>query len=181
VKQVGVLAIQGAFERHAIMLRSLQREAVLVRAPEQLAELGGLILPGGESTVQLALIERLGLGPALHAFVRSGRPVLATCAGAILAAREVQNPQQRSFAWIDLAIMRNAYGRQLASFEAQSDDEPRLPLVLIRAPRIVEYGPGVEVLARHEGAPVLVRQGSVTCATYHPELTTDARVHAAVF
>jgi 5'-phosphate synthase pdxT subunit len=181
MKRVGVLALQGAFERHAAMLRGLSHRVVLVNAPEQLPELDGLVLPGGESTVQLALIARFGLEPELHRFVRSGRPVLATCAGAILAARAVKNPEQRSFGWIDVTVLRNAYGRQLDSFEAQSDEAPASHLVFIRAPRIVARGPGVEVLARYRGEPVLVREGNLTCATYHPELTGDERVHAAVF
>jgi 5'-phosphate synthase pdxT subunit len=176
-----VLALQGAFERHAAVLRRLSHRVVLVNAPEQLAELDGLVLPGGESTVQLALIARFGLEAELHRFVRSGRPVLATCAGAILAARAVRNPEQRSFGWIDVTVMRNAYGRQLDSFEAESDEAPAAHLVFIRAPRIVAHGPAVEVLARYGGEPVLVRQENLTCATYHPELTGGEQVHAAVF
>lgn len=181
MKRIGVLALQGAFERHAVVLRELAHEAVLVTGPDELVAVDGLVLPGGESTVQLTLIERLGLEDELHRFVRSGRPILATCAGVILAARTVLNPEQRSFGWIDLTVVRNAYGRQLDSFEAHSDEAPASQLVFIRAPRIVAHGPSVQVLARHTGEPVLVRERNVTCATYHPELTRDVHVHATVF
>jgi 5'-phosphate synthase pdxT subunit len=181
VARVAVLAVQGAFERHAEVLHSLQHTAVLARNPDDLTDVDGLILPGGESTVQLMLIERLGLEPALRALVDAGKPVLATCAGVILAARSVVNPEQRSLGWIDLQVARNAYGRQLDSFEAASDEAPDLPMVFIRAPRILAHGPRVEVLARHRGEPVLVRERNLTCATFHPELTDDARVHRSVF
>jgi 5'-phosphate synthase pdxT subunit len=141
------------------------------------------------------MIARLGLEPGLRGLVASGRPVLATCAGLILLARAVSRPAQRSLASLDVDVARNAYGRQLDSFEARADEpwpadtgaeEARaaatpLPLVFIRAPRIERLGAGVEVLARHRGEPVLVRQGNITAATFHPELTADVRVHAAVF
>jgi len=179
--RVGVLALQGAFERHSEVVKELGHEPVLVNSAHPLATLDGLILPGGESTVQLMLIERLGLEDSLRAFVASGKPVLATCAGVILSARSVSNPEQRSFGFIDLSVVRNAYGRQLDSFEAESDAEPKLPLVFIRAPRITAHGPGVEVLARHRSEPVLVRERNLTCATFHPELSGDTRVHALVF
>jgi pyridoxal 5'-phosphate synthase pdxT subunit len=179
--RVGVLAVQGAFERHANVVRSLQHEPVLVQAPAHMENLDGLILPGGESTTQLMLLERLGIEAPLQAFVSSGKPVLATCAGLILAARTVHNPEQRSYGWIDLTVTRNAYGRQLDSFEAESDSAPKLPLIFIRAPRITAHGPNVEVLARHKGEPVLVRERNLTCATFHPELSDDTTVHARVF
>jgi pyridoxal 5'-phosphate synthase pdxT subunit len=178
--RIGVLAVQGAFARHADMLQTLRHQPILVRTASDLAELAGLVLPGGESTVQLSLIERLALAEPLQALVRQGVPVLATCAGMILAAREVQNPAQKSFAWIDVSVTRNGFGRQVDSFEARADDG-RLPLVFIRAPRIREVGPGVEVLARYRDEPVLVRQGLVTAASFHPELSGDDSVHAQVF
>jgi 5'-phosphate synthase pdxT subunit len=181
VARVAVLAVQGAFERHAQVLQALQHTAVFVRNPADLSDIEGLILPGGESTTQLMMIERLGLEPGLRALVERGKPVLATCAGVILAARSVQNPEQRSFGWTDLTVARNAYGRQLDSFEAESDAEPKLKLVFIRAPRILAHGPNVEVLARHKGEPVLVRERNVTSATFHPELTDDPYVHRMVF
>lgn len=181
MKRIGVLALQGAFERHAVVLRELSHQAVMVTAPEQLADLDGLVLPGGESTTQLTLIACFGLEEELHRFVRSGRPILATCAGVILAAREVKNPEQHCFGWIDLTVVRNAYGRQLDSFECASDNATTSTAIFIRAPRIIAHGPAVQVLARHNGEPVLVRERNVTCATYHPELCGDANVHAEVF
>jgi 5'-phosphate synthase pdxT subunit len=163
--RIGVLALQGGFAAHS-------------RALEDVA---GLILPGGESTTQLKLLARHGLEPALESFVRSGRPVLATCAGLILAAREVQSPAQRSFGWLDVAVARNAWGRQVDSFVADADAPSGLPLVFIRAPRILSVGPKVEVLAAFKTEPVLVRQGSIWGATFHPELTLDRRVHQWIF
>ena len=176
MSEIGVLALQGAFQRHVAALERLGLGAVLVRRPEQLARLAGLILPGGESSVQLELIARAGLEPALLAFARSGRPILGTCAGLILLAREVRSPVQRSFGLLDVCVARNAWGRQIDSFEAE-DDEHGMPLVFIRAPRILEHG-RAEVLARYRGEPVLVRQGNVLAATFHPELTSDLRVYA---
>lgn len=178
--RVGVLAVQGAFARHADVLRALGHESVLVTAPRDLQGLAGLILPGGESTVQLRLIARLGLEAPLRAFVQEGRPLLATCAGLILVARSVIEPSQHSFGFVDVAVRRNGYGRQLDSFEAR-DDADQLSLIFIRAPRITDFGAGVEVLARHRGEPVLLREGNVTCASFHPELSGDSRVHAQVF
>jgi len=197
---LGVLALQGAFARHAELLVERGHRVRLVRDARDFDDLGGLVLPGGESTVQLDLIGRLGLEAKLTELVRSGRPVLATCAGMILLARHVTHPAQRSFGLLDVDVVRNAYGRQLDSFEATSDEawpgaaavspsgrEPKrhepspLPLVFIRAPRIERMDARVEVLARHRGEPVLVRQGNITAATFHPELTADARVHDAVF
>jgi 5'-phosphate synthase pdxT subunit len=178
--RVGVLAVQGAFARHAEVLRKLGHESVFVTAPQDLHGLTGLIFPGGESTVQLQLIARLGLEAPLRAFVQEGKPLLATCAGLILAARSVVEPNQHSFGFIDVAVRRNGYGRQLDSFEAR-DDADRLPLIFIRAPRITELGAAVEVLARHCGEPVLLRERNVICATFHPELSGDPSVHAHVF
>jgi 5'-phosphate synthase pdxT subunit len=151
-----------------------------VRDADSLTELDGLVLPGGESTTMLKLIDRFGLGPALAAFVAGGKPVLATCAGLILSARQVSQPAQPSFGWLDVAVARNAWGRQLDSFTATADDGVT-PLVFIRAPRIVAVGPAVRVLATVAGEPVLVRQANVTGATFHPELTADRRLHQAVF
>jgi 5'-phosphate synthase pdxT subunit len=177
--RVGVLAVQGAFEAHARVLARLGVEPVLVRAPADLTRLDGLILPGGESTVQLSLLERLQLEQPLSAAIAGGLPVLATCAGVILLARHVTQPEQRSFGLVNISVQRNGFGRQLDSFEARADDSD-LPLVFIRAPRIIEVGAGVQVLARHRGEPVLVRQDDITCATFHPELTGDDRVHRQV-
>jgi pyridoxal 5'-phosphate synthase pdxT subunit len=222
---VGILSLQGGFAAHARALHDIGLEAREVRDARDLGQAGGLVLPGGESTAQLRLIERHGLAESLAAFIASGRPALATCAGLILAARRVrpgrtpssplargapgdssrfpvglrstsprgaavpvsplaaseegQTTSQRSFGWLDVEVERNAYGRQLDSFEDRSDEG--LPLVFIRAPRIVALGSGVSVLARWRGEPVLVRKGSVTGATFHPELTPDRRVHRLAF
>jgi pyridoxal 5'-phosphate synthase pdxT subunit len=178
---IGVLAVQGAFARHAEVVRGLGHQVRLVRDPAAFAELDGLILPGGESTVQLRLIARLELEAPLRAFVARGKPLLATCAGLILIARTVGQPQQPSFGLIDVALTRNAWGRQLDSFEAVSDEPEALPLVFIRAPRITECGSAVEIRARYRGEAVLVRERNLTCATFHPELSDDTRVHASVF
>jgi len=175
-RAVGVLALQGGFAAHARAIEEIGVRAVLVRRPADLCGADALVLPGGESTAQLRLIDREGLAGPLRAFVASGRPVLATCAGLILAAARVTQPGQPSFGWIDVAVARNAWGRQVASFEATSDDGAH-PLLFIRAPRIVEVGAGVLVLATFRGEPVLVRQGLVTGATFHPELTADRAVH----
>lgn len=189
--RVGVLALQGGFAAHAAALAACGHAPVEVRTSADLATVGGLVLPGGESTTMLKLLDWTGLAEPLDAFVRAGRPILATCAGLILAARQVTNPPQRGFGWLDVAVARNAWGRQLDSFEARSDRRhgvtpydavpDALPLVFIRAPRITETGPEVEVLATFEGEPVLVRQGAFVGGTFHPELTEDRAVHRAVF
>ncbi|MBN1944505.1 MAG: pyridoxal 5'-phosphate synthase glutaminase subunit PdxT [Bradymonadales bacterium] len=177
---IGVMSLQGGFAAHIARLQELGHRTVQVRTAEALNGLDGLILPGGESTTHLKLIDRYHLRSSLESFVASGRPVLATCAGLILAARQVTAPSQPSFGWIDIAVARNAYGRQLDSFESVAD-EGELPLVFIRAPRIVEVGKQVEVLATLNGDPILVRQDNFTGATFHPELTDDWRVHRQVF
>lgn len=179
--KIGVLALQGAFAAHARALEALGHDPVLVRQPRHLEGVEGLVLPGGESTTQLSLLDRLGLWAPLDALVRAGAPTLCTCAGLILAAREVTHPAQRSFGWLDVSVARNAWGRQVDSFEAQADPPLDLPLVFIRAPRITRAGADVEVLAALEGEPVLVRQGHVTGATFHPELTGRLDVHRGVF
>ncbi len=175
---VGVLALQGGFDAHVARARELGHETRAVRVPGDLAGLDGLVLPGGESTTMLRLLDELEA--ALDAFVRAGHPVLATCAGLVLAARTVTDPAQRSFGWIDVAVARNAWGRQVESFEAKADDTGE-PLVFIRAPRITARGRDVEVLATFDGEPVLVRQANVYGATFHPELTEDRRIHRRVF
>lgn len=177
--RVGVLAVQGAFERHARVLEALGIEPVYVRSPADFTGLDGLILPGGESTVQWKLLERLELEGPLLELAAAGRPVLATCAGLILVAARVSQPVQRGLGLVDVHVARNAWGRQIDSFEDVS--EGGRPLVFIRAPRILEVGPRVEVVDRYRGEPILVRQANVTCASFHPELTDDAGVHAMVF
>lgn len=177
---IGVLALQGGFAAHATALARLGHRVVEVRVSADLEGLDGLVLPGGESTVQLKLIDREGLGGPLDRFVRSGAPVLATCAGLILASRRVRGPAQPSFGWVDVDVARNAWGRQVDSFEATSDGGA-LPLVFIRAPRVERVGEGVEIVERFGGEPVLVRQCNVWGATFHPELTADLSVHRTVF
>ena len=174
---VGVLALQGGFAAHVHALREIGCNVREVRTPRDLEGLEGLVLPGGESTTMLRLLGELE--PALDEFVRAGHPVLATCAGLILAARTVSDPEQRSFGWIDVAVARNAWGRQVDSFSAA--DDAGAPLVFIRAPRITAQGGDVEVLARFQGEPILVRQGNRYGATFHPELTSDRCLHARVF
>jgi len=180
--KVGVLAIQGDFEAHARALARAGAEAVLVRRPKELDGLDALVLPGGESTTIAKGMARLGLYQPLRAFAESGRPMLGTCAGAILMAREVENHPVPSLGLVDVVAVRNAYGTQVDSFTAPVDAGAApglegLRCVFIRAPRLRDPGPGVEVLARVDGAPVLLRQGTRWVATFHPELTDDPRVH----
>jgi len=178
---VGVLAIQGDFDAHRRRLEELGATVVLVKKPEQLDQIDALVIPGGESTTFLKFLEQQGFKEKLRDFVRA-KPTFGTCAGAILLASEVQNPPQESLHAIDIAVRRNAYGRQVDSFIAEADsslgDTP-LEMVFIRAPRIERVGPGVDVLARQANDPVLVRQGKVMVATFHPELSADNRVHEA--
>jgi 5'-phosphate synthase pdxT subunit len=159
-------------------LAEIGHDAFEARTVEDLARADGLVLPGGESTTMLRLLDRFGLEQALADFVRSRRPVLATCAGAILVAREVEGGQ-RSLAMLDVAVERNAWGRQIESFEAVGDRGT--PMIFIRAPRITKVGARAEVLETLRGEPVLAREKNITAATFHPELTPDRRLHAAVF
>jgi pyridoxal 5'-phosphate synthase pdxT subunit len=177
--RIGVLAIQGDFAAHARALEEAGAEAVEVRKPAELAELDGLILPGGESTTFLKFLERDGFLQSVQHFVAE-KPTFGTCAGCILMAREVAHPAQESLAVMDIRVERNAYGRQIDS--AIQTGETKLPggpleMVYIRAPRITGAGPSVEVLAERDGYPVLVRQGPLLAATFHPELSGDRRVH----
>ncbi len=177
--RIGVLAIQGDFAAHAQALEEAGAIAVEVRKPAELAGLDGIILPGGESSTFLKFLERGGLLESLQNFVNE-KPTFGTCAGCILLARNVTNPPQASLGAIDISVERNAYGRQIDS--AIKVGETKLPggpleMVYIRAPRISQVGPGVEVLAERDGFPVLVRQGKLLAATFHPELSTDRRVH----
>ncbi len=178
--RIGVLAVQGGFAAHARALEALGHEVREVRSPADLDDADGLVLPGGESGVQLELIARLGLAEPIAALVARGAPVLATCAGLILAARRVGSPEQPSFGFLDVAVERNAYGRQVHSFE-DVDDAGLYRLVFIRAPRIVEVGPRAEVLATWRGEPILVREGRVIGASFHPELTGDLAIHRLTF
>lgn len=173
--RVGVLALQGDFEAHAKTLRSLGAEPREVRTPAEMEGLDALVIPGGESTTIGKQIESAGLEAALRAHHEAGQPILGTCAGLILCDAE-------HLGFIDAVARRNAFGRQLQSFEAELEvegagDEP-LRAVFIRAPWVESHGEGVEVLASHEGHPVAIREGSVLACAFHPELTDDPRFHA---
>jgi len=184
-KRVGVLALQGDFEAHQIALERAGAEAVQVRTAEELENIDGLIIPGGESTTMLKLLNLMDLKEPLRRFV-SEKPVFGTCAGAILLAKDVLNPPQESFGAVDLTVERNGYGRQIDSRVAQIEPDAEfqrrvgagdMEAVFIRAPIIRRTGPGVNILAQYDGIPVLVEQGKYLVATFHPELTGDARVH----
>jgi pyridoxal 5'-phosphate synthase pdxT subunit len=178
--KIGVLAIQGDFAAHTRMLERMDVESVEVRRSEDLEEIDGLIMPGGESTTMLKFVSEEGLAEPIRNLAHRGKPIFGTCAGAILLAREVTGPAQPSLGLIDITVERNAYGRQVDSFvgEAETDIEGGpLESVFIRAPRIIRLGPRVETLARIGGEPVLVREGNILVATFHPELSNDQRVH----
>lgn len=176
---IGVLAIQGDYDAHAQALREAGAEAVLVRKPEELAGIDGLIIPGGESTTFLKFLERDGFLGSLREFVQT-KPTFGTCAGCILLATEVTHPPQKSLSMLNATVERNAYGRQIdSSIHTAATELPGGPLemVYIRAPRIAKTGEGVRVLAERDGFPVLVEQGHILAATFHPELSADRRVH----
>jgi pyridoxal 5'-phosphate synthase pdxT subunit len=186
--KVGVLALQGDFDAHRKRLEELGAEVVLIKRPEQLDEVDGLVIPGGESGTFLKLLGEAGF-EKLKQFALS-KPTFGTCAGAILLASEVENPKQAGLGALDIRIRRNAYGRQLDSSiregrfvdgrsgENKATDSP-IEMVFIRAPKIERVGPGVEVIATEDGDPVAVRQGRTMAATFHPELSEDTRVHRA--
>jgi len=181
--RVGVLALQGDFAAHGKALDELGVEWGLVKTPPELAQVQGLIIPGGESTTLLKLMAPIAMRPALEHFHAQGRPIFGTCAGLILLAQETVRPQQESLGFINIVAERNAYGRQIDSFIALgtplAEDlgpEP-LEMVFIRAPKIAELRPGVTPLATYKDEIVLARQGSVLVSSFHPELTADRRVH----
>ena len=182
IEHVGILAIQGDVEAHRRMLEGLGVTVSDVLSESDLDAVDALVIPGGESTTIAKGIERLGLRKALKKRISKGMPVLGTCAGAILLAREVQNHPVPVLGAMDVTAVRNAYGTQVDSFAAPVDDGAApgledLRCVFIRAPQLVNPGPGVEVLARVDGQAVLMREENVLCATFHPELTSDSRVH----
>ena len=179
---IGVLALQGAFRAHAARLAELGVDAREVRRPTDLDGVEGLVMPGGESTTMSSLLASSGLFDELKPRICDGLPVFGTCAGMILLATEVLDgrPDQRTFGAIDVTVRRNGYGRQLDSFESDLAIDGVAGTfhgVFIRAPRVESAGPAVEVLARHEDVPVLVRQGTAMAASFHPELTPDPRLH----
>ncbi len=178
---IGVLAIQGDYEAHGRVLEGLGAKVMYVRKPEQLDSVDALVIPGGESTTFLKLLEQKGFFEKLGQFVKI-KPALGTCAGAILLAKEVEGPSQASLGALDICIRRNAYGRQLESSIRQGETKlggGPMEMVFIRAPKIEKVGKEVEVLASENGDPVLVRQGKIMAATFHPELSGDIRVHQA--
>ena len=178
--KIGILAVQGDFEAHAATLARMGAKYVFVRTPCDLDGVDAVILPGGESTTQWKFLVEEGLDKALVEHAAEGGAIFGTCAGAILLAKEVRNPEQDSLKLADIAVIRNGYGRQLASEVRQGataiSPEP-IEMVFIRAPIIERVGPDVEVLASSEGNPVLIRQGRMLIATFHPELTNDSSVH----
>jgi len=174
--KIGVLAIQGDFEAHKKRLEQLGADVVLVRKAEQLDEIDGLVIPGGESGAFLKILGEHGLAK-LKEFVRA-KPTFGTCAGAIMLAREVTNPAQPGLGALDIRVRRNAYGRQIdSSIRTGNFDGSPLEMVFIRAPKIDQLGPNVEVIATEGDDPVVVRQGKAMAATFHPELSDDPRVH----
>lgn len=178
--RVGILAVQGDFEAHAAMLARMGVEHVFVRTPSDMDGVDAMILPGGESTTQWKFLIEEGLDQALRAHAARGGATFGTCAGAILLAREVCKPEQPSLGLADITVIRNAYGRQLASevrHESTKLSPTPMEMVFIRAPIISRTGSGVEILARSQGNPVLMRQGQMLIATFHPELTSDTTVH----
>jgi len=176
--KIGVLALQGDFDAHRRRLEELGAEVTLVKKPEQLDDIDGLVIPGGESSTFLKLLGEAGF-EKLKEFVHT-KPTFGTCAGAILLATEVENPKQAGLGALDIAIRRNAYGRQLESSirEGKFAGAP-IEMVFIRAPKIERVGNNVEVLATEGNDPVAVRQGKTMAATFHPELSDDSRVHRA--
>lgn len=180
---IGVLALQGAFRAHIQAIQELDGEAVEVRTPAELADVDALIMPGGESTTMSMLLESSGLFDPVAARLIEGMPAFGTCAGLILLAAEIEDgrPDQRSFGALDISVLRNGYGRQIESFETELDvaglDAP-MPAVFIRAPRISRVGDTVEVLATNDmDEPAIVRSGTVLGAAFHPELSSDRRLH----
>jgi 5'-phosphate synthase pdxT subunit len=178
--KIGIVAIQGDYEAHAEVLKRLGVSYTFVRTPGDLAGLAGVILPGGESTTHLKVMTEEGLFDALKKFAAADGAFFGTCAGTILLAKEVHGPAQASLGLLDAAVLRNGYGRQLASDVHMGRTKLRespLEMVFIRAPIIESVGAGVEVLAEDAGRPVLVRQGKILAATFHPELSDDTAVH----
>ena len=178
--KIGVLAVQGDFAAHRRMLARIGVQSAEVKTPADLENIGGLIMPGGESTTMLKFLTEGSLAEPIKEFARAGKPIFGTCAGAILLAHEVIGPAQPSLRLIDITVERNAYGRQVDSFVGEAETKltgGALEAVFIRAPRIRRLGPAVHTLARVDREPVLVRESNILAATFHPELGGDQRVH----
>lgn len=177
---IGVSGIQGDFREHKWMIEKLGHETFVVRTPEELEKVDALIIPGGESTTMIRIMKRIGLFDALKEKILNGFPVYGTCAGLIVLAKEIENYPQESLGVIDIKVMRNAYGRQVDSFdemvEIKGFDKP-FKAVFIRAPRVDDWGPEVEVLSMLDNHPIMLRQKNVLVTSFHPELTDDTRVH----
>lgn len=179
--KIGILAVQGDFEAHAARLHELGAETIEVRAVADLEQCDGLILPGGESTTQLQFLQEEGLYDRIRNFANTGRAIFGTCAGAILLASEVKNPAQSSLRLMDMTVLRNAYGRQVASdvfFGPCKLKSGPMEMVFIRGPIVERAGNSLEILAEYAGKPVLVQNKNLLAATFHPELTSDTTVHA---
>ncbi len=179
---IGILGLQGDYAAHGKMLDSLAVESRVVKKPEQLSTIDGLIFPGGESTTLIKLMDSWEFWAPLRDFAAAGNPIFGTCAGMILLAKGVSNPPQKSLGLIDIDVERNSYGRQVDSFEGKgvwaADGQPRsLPMIFIRAPRIARLGDGVAALATCGDDVVVARQGQVLVASFHPELTSDLSLH----
>ncbi|NUM79534.1 pyridoxal 5'-phosphate synthase glutaminase subunit PdxT [bacterium] len=180
MKKIGVLALQGDFEAHQKMLAKLSVESVQIRTSGQLDSVDGLIIPGGESTTLIKLMRAFDLIEPIREFHKKGKPIFGTCAGSILAAKNIRNSEQFRFGLIDITVERNGYGRQVNSFEcdvATSLGPELMHAVFIRAPKIIQTGSSVEILAAYEDAPIAARENQVLVATFHPELTDDIRLH----
>jgi 5'-phosphate synthase pdxT subunit len=178
--KIGILSVQGDFEAHAAALRELCAEPVEVRTVTDLQDCEGIILPGGESTTQLQFLQEEGLFDSIKKFSAEGGAIFGTCAGAILLATHVKNPEQVSLGLLDMTVLRNGYGRQLASdvfFGPTTLKKDPLEMVFIRGPIIESVGPGVQVLAEHAGKPALVQKDNLLASSFHPELTDDRTVH----
>jgi len=178
---VGLLAFQGAYAAHAAVFRNIGVSTREVRTPDEFRTCTHLVLPGGESSTMLRLLEFCRLAGPVRDHAGRGKPILATCAGAILLAKDVTNPPQRSLGLLDITVERNSYGRQVDSFETELEipivGDPTFHGVFIRAPKILRGGKEVEIMSTFKGDPVLVRQGNILCATFHPELSGDTRLH----
>jgi len=178
---IGILALQGAVREHVRAVEASGATAVEVKRVEQLDEIDGLILPGGESTAMRRLMDRSNFIPALQTFGKSGKPIFGTCAGLILLANDIEGKDDAHLSLMDMKVARNAFGRQVDSFETQLDVKHvagDLNAIFIRAPYVIEVGPEVEVLAEHDGRIVAAQQGHYLCAAFHPELTNDHRFAA---